>query len=731
MVFLLNMDFNPYIPQIERFAKEQLGQDISIGKISLSVFRGFSIKVENFVWQSNYSEHLMLQLKHFHLRLRLLPLLTGGLDISGVYLDEPFLTFVKLARKDNLMKPAVKTVSKSAVPLQPAAPETVPVKTVRTKKHFVFPLRSFNLSSFQIHKGTVIYQDDTSPQARRVKLENINLGLGFSKTLQQFPIKGSAHFESYPIAVTGFVGSLQDPVSRKFLPFKDIPFRVELTADNLSLRLIQAFFPQWTKSLEAARIQGSENFTFLVEGTPSSVRLNFFQDVTEQSIAAQDLFTKAAHVPAEIRLGGRYGDSNKFLVEKFQLTLGEMQLKASGEIDPAGSTLDSLKAEIPPFSLSGLGKFFPKILDWKLGGDLSLEFKADRFNWLSHQGDLEGSLRIDQLSVLPKGFKIPLQSNRLVVTWDETNLLLKPVLLSAAGGSAQLSGEISDYWKDAHFSLRGDLDKVDLERTFVPLPKNDVSITGTGSGQLRFEGDNPEPQFWKKTLRGDFNLLIEKGSIRNFNFVRNLNLLEELSVLTSQIPFLANIMPKSLQKILFRQMSSPDTDFEKALVVGEASEGILYFKKIALLSPQMEVTGTGEYRLEKDEFKFAGKLTFSAQETDDLVHMANEFESFQDDTGRVYFPFTISGKGNEFKVMVVKEFLFRGVQDILLKQGSRILKVPQQAATTGTQTAGTAVKTSRLDQLIQYGLDQILNKGSQNGESEVQSPAEAQNPNEN
>ena len=92
--------------------------------------------------------------------------------------------------------------------------------------------------------------------------------------------------------------------------------------------------------------------------------------------------------------------------------------------------------------------------------------------------------------------------------------------------------------------------------------------------------------------------------------------------------------------------------------------------------------------------------------------------------GRLAFSFTVTGKGNDIHVSLLKELVQDAFQKLILGQGAQSIfgdksssPAPKKEGGSAApeKTGGTAAPTqapTSVDELIQYGLDQFLKKNS-------------------
>ena len=198
--FISAVDLNRYIPQIERLANEQAKQEVSIGNLAFSFKGGLSLEVREVAWRPIEVEGLSGTLDTFYLQLRLLPLLTGKLEISRIELVRPDIAF-RIAPEATQPIEAIQEPAKEVVE---APPEVVitpsqadrsplpPLSVDASSEGKVNPLLPrLNLDSFVIKEGKFTYQNETDPRIQSFEFEKINLRASHISLHESFDVEGS------------------------------------------------------------------------------------------------------------------------------------------------------------------------------------------------------------------------------------------------------------------------------------------------------------------------------------------------------------------------------------------------------------------------------------------------------------------------------------------------------------------------------------------------------------
>lgn len=164
-----------YKPDLERVASNALGSSVTLGNLEASVFPSARVRVDEFRVARDAQAKDGLTLKNLILNVRLLPLLSGKLDIVKLGLDSPSLTFVK--DKDGISIEGLpkKTAAASAPATAPAASDP--------KAAAVGPVPAglgLNLQKFELNNAQVTLKDVEAKKEYRVTNLNVGTSVDFA-----------------------------------------------------------------------------------------------------------------------------------------------------------------------------------------------------------------------------------------------------------------------------------------------------------------------------------------------------------------------------------------------------------------------------------------------------------------------------------------------------------------------------------------------------------------------
>lgn len=200
-LFLSTLDFNEYKQQIADEAKKATGRDLAIeGDLRLNIFTlnpGLvvdGVRFANAPWGSKPD---MATIKRFEVKVSLLPLFSGSLDVDHVILGGADILLERnKAGKGNYEFPAMEKA-------KPTETETAGEKG---------QLPSLALRELSIKDSRLTYKDAQSGQTIVVSVDELALGDG-SDLPVDLTLKGS--YNDAPFSVTGGLGSIAALVGGK------------------------------------------------------------------------------------------------------------------------------------------------------------------------------------------------------------------------------------------------------------------------------------------------------------------------------------------------------------------------------------------------------------------------------------------------------------------------------------------------------------------------------------
>lgn len=173
-----------YKPDLERIASNALGSSVTLGKLEASVFPSARVRVDEFRIARDAQAKEGLTLKNLILNVRLMPLLSGNLEIVKLGLDSPSLTFIK--DKDGISieglpkKPAADPAA-STTTAAGAAPKAQDPKIAAGGP--VPAGLGLNLEKFELTNARITLKDVEAKKEFHVTNLNVGSAVGFANNV--------------------------------------------------------------------------------------------------------------------------------------------------------------------------------------------------------------------------------------------------------------------------------------------------------------------------------------------------------------------------------------------------------------------------------------------------------------------------------------------------------------------------------------------------------------------
>ncbi len=714
--YLAQLDFNRYIPKIQEFLKDKWGQDVVIKEIKLSLKDGLSLEGKNITWESEDPFLVSGKLDEFSLKLKPLPLILGRVEFSKVFFLNPTIQIIKKNAEDASQGALPSGAVKEAAG---AKPEAHPAKLLESNPLTLVPaffVQHAKLKTAQIENGKIDWLDERGKEVKRIVIDAINLKAKHISAIRPFDIKGSFHINARPVDLKGRIGPLGVLSTGTVIRFYDLNnlfFKLELSAENLIYPLFQDLFPVLRKETLPLKIAGSEALNIKAEGNLSNFKIYFFQSSTQQKIEFANFLEKQTGDPLTLIFSGQYHSPDYLVMDRALLELDALRLKAKGSFLLAENVSSDANVRIDQYSLKTLKNLIPALNDWNVNGDLSFKLYSKAFNFLNQTGSFKGGLNVKELSIFPDRFAQPIKTDRINIEIKKNKISLEKLILMWGSGQILLGAELSNYWQTPVLQAKTKIKKINLGEVLKDPAEDDLSLAGIVSGSLEVYGERQKGKAFSEVLNGNFSLDAEDGAIRNLNIV------DEISRQTFDIPGIGAALRKALEKRFPRIAASPNTDFKKAILNGIIIDGIVNIAEFLITSPEYEVHGKGFYHLRRQHLDFNGRLVFSPEATDALTHMVKELHYLKDEEGKLAFSFNVTAKGYKTKISLFKEFVQELLSKALLSKGIEIIfgkreEVKSEGKGDKPKEEEKKEESQDAQDLIEYGLTKLfkLNKKS-------------------
>lgn len=622
-----------YRSRIEAEATQATGRQLKIdGALHLTVFPELGLKAEK-VTLANVpggKAPYLATMQSLRVGVRLMPLLSGRLEVSEVTLDKPTINLEADKAGHGNWVLGGKAAAKQTSPAETAGGGVAAAAKAR-------------FQGVRIAGGTISYYDAQTGATR--KIENIDLTVGITSLAKPLTVDGSLVTQGQKISLDGRIDSLKDLMDGDATPV------------NLSLTstLVQASFK--------GRLARASADGLLKLDTPSVRKLAAW------SGKALPPGGGLGHLSLEGQLSAR-GKTDRFSAIK--LTLDKMTLTGALTLDRSGSvpalngrlSVDDLNlnpylagaasgnaaaAQQPAPAKSGTG--------WsKKPIDLAM-LKAMNARLTLNVGSLElRKLKLGQTTLV-----VNLQNGALTSRLD-------PITLYGGSGVATLNvsangavPHIADTLKFENLQIKPFLtDTLGIDR-----------IEGTGTVTLNIDADGRSPDAIMHDLGGKGAITFLNGRVRGVD--------------------LAGVA-RTIQGALSGQSvsSSASTDFTEMGGTFTIQKGVMTSKDFHMLSPFIRLTGAGNVNLGEQSIDFVvepkavasmkgqgGQQGASGIGIPFRIHGAWSNIHYTPDLSGVATDILNSVKSGKFSTKSVLDGLFGGGQQTDQKPGDKTKKSTQ------------------------------------------------------
>jgi uncharacterized protein involved in outer membrane biogenesis len=196
-----------------------LKRDVSVGSMRLSILPTLGGKIENLAISNppGFSQTPLLSLQSAKVRVKIIPLLFGRIEIAGITLNHPMI-FIERDPQGGLNIPFMEKAGKTE---RKGTLESGTIKADKSKA-----LQGLSLSHASIKDGQFIYLDRSTTPSRRAEIERFDVDLRDISLDKKIRYKLSMQWSPGEISLDGWVGPLG-----KTINLENIPLQGRLQAD--------------------------------------------------------------------------------------------------------------------------------------------------------------------------------------------------------------------------------------------------------------------------------------------------------------------------------------------------------------------------------------------------------------------------------------------------------------------------------------------------------------------
>jgi uncharacterized protein involved in outer membrane biogenesis len=472
------MNLNSYLNTNRQWIAEQvqaaLGRPVSFGKVSVSLWGGLGVRVENVRIGDDpaFSNGQFVTADDVTVRVKVLPALFGRYEVSRIVLDRPAVVIVRTAEGLN-----VETIGgKGERPEEPAGASGTAAVAV---------------AYFDIEDGTLRFTDRTAKPPADITVDHLDLtatDVAPNKALT-FEL-GAAVLGATQrnVTISGTVG----PVDPKAIDEAAVDLEISadpvVIDDVLRLEQVAAALPP------ALRASGSISSGLDVKGTVGDASIDGWVDATDTKLAYEGVLDKAAGVPLRVDVDAkRHGDTVQ--LANVAVAVNNASLTVAGDVDTGERSSFDLTIDSNAIPLAGWNTILGALHGISLDGTIHAKLHAVKTAGAKTPPVVTGTIDVARVGV-ERG-AIDVEGLSTTVTLAKNSVSMEPATFNFGGSQVTLDAKVTDLKRrTCDFTLKSpSLAAASLgvaaEGAATPEELQDLVLAGTARMEdsgLRLEG---------------------------------------------------------------------------------------------------------------------------------------------------------------------------------------------------------------------------------------------------
>jgi uncharacterized protein involved in outer membrane biogenesis len=686
---VLLIDVDDYRGMIEERAENALGRDVRLGAIGLSLFP-LGVRVDDIgvARRAEEGEGEMITARSLRVGARLMPLIGRRLEITGVVLQEPSISLSRDAAGRWNVQSLFAAQDSSAPEDGGGGLPKIAVESVR------------------ITNGTMVYRDAALHPGRvfETTIKNIDLRIRDLEVDRPVRVELSAVLDALPGAALGFDGQIGPLAGDSPLRVAGDLDAEDVDPERLGALLVDAgvlqtvppgFFggravdlscdidatwaapPSGTPTIDIAKLDlDLDGSTLEVRGRlagdgpvydadlqllPSRVKAEHITSLLALAMGEVPVsFASRAPVEIEARLKGRVGDGGTpdvagtaklrdFTFEHPGLARPVEQLRATVSIGSERLEISDFGAVIGSSDVSGeltlVGFTRPRV------GFAIRSRHADFFELFSFispskpaggpspEGDaaaeeLARSVTVDGTLEIAEGTfqKLDFTDLSAAMAWSGGELRLDPCRMRLYDGGFEGRLTYVPFSDPPRFDVGGAVQSVEVGAILADTLAIEGLLSGKFSGEVAGHGSGAAYESIVRSFDGGGSIGIESGRLGR------LDVLSSLSTVTG-------IFGEQTLSSLSRELGTEGTDFGRAVARIRVFDGKMQFQDLTVEAPAFALRGDGTVNLLDEQLRGTLAIVFSEQVSASMRDEGSRAGAvfFNPESGRVEFPFTLSG----------------------------------------------------------------------------------------
>jgi len=675
----LNSWLNDNREMLAERAEAVVGRKVSFSDVGVSLWPTLAVRLSDLRVGDDpaFSDGNFIEAEIVDIGVKVLPLLSGRVEVSRVVLRSPQVTIIETAKGRNMDSLGGGAAAAEEAPASPAG--------------------AIVIALIDLRDGRVLYVDRTGKEPVQTAVEKLDFSAKDVSPHEPFAfelsaaILGSSDRNVWVSGTVGPVDSTDPAASRLDLDVVLDPLTID---DALKLAIVTSALPADLKASGIVKIQ------IHIEGTLEAADLEGKIDARDAAIKLGDSFDKARGVPLNFSFKGKLEGENLHLPTA-DLVLGDTQLRSDVRISDFANPKVTFDTRTEVFDLTAVTG----------GGDRGEQVIRD----VSIKGTLtlpDAGLNLKAAIRSASGVMSGTAYEQLVldVAMANQRVTIETLSLRAFDGTLSVNGtyDMRDADRpvfDLHSKLRG----MRVE-SIVASQRASAShfVQGNLDANLHAKGAGAGWEAIKQSLTGTGNVVIDDGRLKDINLGDSV-----LQGITG-VPGMSAVLSPALRQKYPQVFGATDTVFEKLDAKIDIRNGWVNTRNLRLATQDYAIEGNGRISLD-GKLDMTMVMRFSESLSQDLIASVKQARYLRGRTGRIEIPVRLTGTLPNVRPIPDIAFIAEAVSRELigsLLEKALVPKSQRRSAEQGMSQAPDSVTTppavDPTEALIRRGLEELF-----------------------
>ena len=603
----LNSWLNDNREMLAERAEAVAGRKVSFSEVGVSLWPTLAVRLTDLRVGDDpaFSDGNFIEAEIVDIGVKVLPLLSGQVEVSRVILRSPQVTIIETAKGRNMDSLGGGGAPAEETPASPAG--------------------AIVIALIDLRDGRIRYLDRTGKQPVETLVEKIDFSAKDVSPHEPFAFELSAAIlgsSDRNVSVSGTVGPVDttNPAAARFnLDVVLDPLTIE---DALKLTIVATALPA---DLQASGIVTIQTH---IEGTLETAELEGKIDARDAAIKMGDGFDKARGVPLDFTFKGKLEGENLHLPTA-DLVLADTRLRSDVRISDFANpkvTFDTRSELLDLAAITGGGDRGKQLIrDLTIKGTLTFPDAGPK---------LKAAIR--SASGVMNGTAY--QQLVLDVAMANQRLTIKTLTLRAFDGTLAVDGTYD--MRDADrpvFDLHSKLSGMRVESIVASqMASASRFVQGNLDANLNAKGAGAGWEAIKQNLTGAGNVILDDGRLKDINLGDSV-----LQGITGVAGMSAMFSPALRQKYP-QVFGAADTVFERLDAKFDIRNGWVNARNIRLATKDYAIEGNGRISLD-GKLDMTTVMRFSESLSQDLIASVKQARYLRGRTGRIEIPVRLTG----------------------------------------------------------------------------------------